>query len=113
MSINCSFLSLPNHASTNFFLRPFFLFVNAGREGIRGSGPGPALSWSHRVKFSLGAAKGLKHIHLRGQVHGNIKSRNILIFDDYGVVKISGFDLSSQAPGTLARLNSYGYHAPE
>lgn len=95
-----------------FFFKPIHLFVNAGREDIRGSGPGPALSWTQRVKFSLGAAKGLKHIHLIGQIHGNIKSSNILLFDDYEVVKLSGFDLSSQAPDT-SRLKSYGYHAPE
>ncbi|KAL1541957.1 non-specific serine/threonine protein kinase [Salvia divinorum] len=82
-----------------------------GRKGIRGSGPGQALSWHQRVKFSVGAAKGLEYIHLKGQIHGDIKSSSILIFDDYGVAKVSDFDLSNQAPGT--RLDSSGYHAPE
>ncbi|XP_047954427.1 putative receptor-like protein kinase At5g39000 isoform X2 [Salvia hispanica] len=82
-----------------------------GRKGIRGSGPGQALPWPQRVKFSVGAAKGLEYIHLKGQIHGDIKSSSVLIFDDYGVAKISDCDLSNQAPGT--RLNSSGYHAPE
>ncbi|KAG6401969.1 hypothetical protein SASPL_138837 [Salvia splendens] len=82
-----------------------------GRKGIRGSGPGQALSWPQRVKFSVGAAKGLEYIHLKGQIHGDVKSSSILIFDDYGVAKISDFDLSNQATGT--RLNSSGYHAPD
>ncbi|XP_042011678.1 putative receptor-like protein kinase At5g39000 isoform X1 [Salvia splendens] len=82
-----------------------------GRKGIRGSGPGQALSWPQRVKFSVGAAKGLEFIHLKGQIHGDIKSSSILIFDDYGVAKVSDFDLSNQGPGT--RPSSSGYHAPE
>lgn len=90
-----------------------YLFVDAGRKGIRGSGPGPAMSWPQRVKFSVEAAEGLEYIHLRGQIHGDIKSSNILLFDDYGVAKVSDFGLSNQAPEASTCLNSSGYHAPE
>ncbi|KAI3454340.1 hypothetical protein Pfo_011003 [Paulownia fortunei] len=90
-----------------------------GRKGVRGSGPGPALSWAQRVKFAVGAAKGLEYIHEKAQIHGDIKSSNVLLFDDYEVAKIADFHLSKRAPDMSARLHSTrvlgtsDYHAPE
>ncbi|XP_041001179.1 pto-interacting protein 1-like [Juglans microcarpa x Juglans regia] len=92
-----------------------------GRKGVKGAEPGPVLSWAQRVKIAVGAARGLEYLHEKAQphiIHRDIKSSNILLFDD-DVAKIADFDLSNQAPDNAARLHStrvlgtFGYHAPE
>ncbi|KAF7818085.1 pto-interacting protein 1 [Senna tora] len=92
-----------------------------GRKGVKGAQPGPVLSWPQRVKIAVGAAKGLEYLHEKANphiIHRDIKSSNVLIFDD-DVAKIADFDLSNQAPDMAARLHStrvlgtFGYHAPE
>ncbi|GMN52207.1 hypothetical protein TIFTF001_021354 [Ficus carica] len=92
-----------------------------GRKGVKGAQPGPVLSWAQRVKIAVGAAKGLEYLHEKADphiIHRDIKSSNVLIFDD-DVAKIADFDLSNQAPDMAARLHStrvlgtFGYHAPE
>ncbi|KAL2239101.1 UNVERIFIED_CONTAM: Pto-interacting protein 1 [Sesamum indicum] len=92
-----------------------------GRKGVKGAQPGPVLSWAQRVKIAVAAAKGLEYLHEKAEphiVHRDIKSSNVLIFDD-DVAKIADFDLSNQAPDMAARLHStrvlgtFGYHAPE
>lgn len=92
-----------------------------GRKGIKGAQPGPVLSWTQRVKIAVGAARGLQYLHEIAQppiIHRDIKSSNVLIFDDDNA-KIADFDLSNQAPDMAARLHStrvlgtFGYHAPE
>lgn len=92
-----------------------------GRKGVKGAQPGTVLSWAQRVKIAIGAAKGLEYLHEKAQpsvVHRDIKSSNVLIFDD-DVVKIADFDLANQAPDTTTRLHStrvlgtFGYHSPE
>ncbi|XP_027177454.1 probable inactive receptor kinase At3g08680 [Coffea eugenioides] len=70
------------------------------------------LDWKSRVKISLGAARGIAHIHCvagRKLSHGNIKSSNVLLTQDlsgcasdFGVTPIVG----------LPR-RSTGYRAPE
>lgn len=100
----------------------FYLsFIYAGRKGVKGAQPGPVLSWAQRVKIAVGAAKGLEYLHEMASphiIHRDIKSSNVLIFDD-DVAKIADFDLSNQAPDMAARLHStrvlgtFGYHAPE
>jgi len=96
-------------------------FNNTGRKGVKGAQPGPVLSWTQRVKIAVGAAKGLEYLHEKTQphiIHRDIKSSNVLLFDD-DVSKIADFDLSNQAPDMTARLHStrvlgtFGYHAPE
>jgi len=92
-----------------------------GRKSVRGAQPGTVLSWAQRVKIAVGAARGLEYLHEKAKphvIHRDIKSSNILLFDD-DVAKISDFDLSNQAPDMAARLHStrvlgtFGYHAPE
>nr|ABK94423.1 unknown [Populus trichocarpa] len=92
-----------------------------GRKGVKGAQPGPVLTWPQRVKIAVGAAKGLEYLHEKADpriIHRDIKSSNVLIFDD-DVAKIADFDLSNQAPDMAARLHStrvlgtFGYHAPE
>ncbi|XP_024524152.1 pto-interacting protein 1 isoform X2 [Selaginella moellendorffii] len=92
-----------------------------GRKGVKGALPGPVLDWTQRVKIVVGAAKGLKYLHEKVSpplIHRNIKSSNVLLFDDC-TAKIADFNLSNKAPDTAARLHStrvlgaFGYHAPE
>lgn len=98
-----------------------FQSVEIGKKGVKGAKPGPVLSWAQRVKIAVGAARGLEYLHEKAEpriIHRNIKSSNVLLFDD-DIAKISDFDLSNQAPDAAARLHStrvlgtFGYHAPE
>ncbi|KAG6416200.1 hypothetical protein SASPL_123624 [Salvia splendens] len=95
-------------------------YVVEGRKGVQGAEPGPVLTWNQRVKVALGAAKGLEFLHEKCQpsiVHRDVRSSNVLLFDDF-VSKIADFSTSSSSD-TAARLHStrvlgtFGYHAPE
>lgn len=101
------------------FAHPGYLL--AGRKGVKGAQPGPVLDWMQRVKIAVGSARGLEYLHEKAQpaiIHRDIKSSNVLLFDDY-TAKIADFNLSNQAPDMAARLHStrvlgtFGYHAPE
>ncbi|XP_076901359.1 putative protein kinase At2g41970 isoform X2 [Bidens hawaiensis] len=87
-----------------------------GRKGGDG-----VLNWGQRVKIAYGAARGLEYLHEKAQppiVHCDIRSSNVLVFDDYET-KIADFSLSSLSSDNAARLHStrvlgtFGYHAPE
>lgn len=104
-----------------FFFLSFAWFHVAGRRGALGTQQRPFLGWEQRVRIAIDAAKGLEYLHEMVQppvVHRNIKSSNILIFDDCRA-KIADFDLLNQAPDMATRLLStrvlgtFGYHAPE
>ncbi|PWZ27650.1 hypothetical protein Zm00014a_005883 [Zea mays] len=78
------------------------------------------LSADPRNSSSAGA-RGLEYLHEKVQpsiVHRDIRSSNVLIFDDFSS-KIADFNLTSQGTDTAARLHStrvlgtFGYHAPE
>ncbi|EMS48133.1 Pto-interacting protein 1 [Triticum urartu] len=97
------------------------LVVITGKKGVKGSQPGPVLSWMQRARIAVSAARGLEFLHEKAEprvVHRDIKSSNILLFDN-DVAKIGDFDVSNQAPDMAARLHStrvlgtFGYHAPE
>ncbi|KAF4370248.1 hypothetical protein F8388_007389 [Cannabis sativa] len=121
-------VSLTFNESTNLKLIAIWSNGNSGfskfqkgRKGVKGAQPGPVLTWAQRVKIAVGAAKGLEYLHEKADphiIHRDIKSSNVLIFDD-DVAKIADFDLSNQAPDMAARLHStrvlgtFGYHAPE
>ncbi|XP_047056001.1 probable receptor-like protein kinase At2g47060 [Lolium rigidum] len=92
-----------------------------GKKGVKGSQPGPALSWMQRARIAVSAARGLEFLHEKAEprvVHRDIKSSNIMLFDN-DVAKLGDFDVSNQAPDMAARLHStrvlgtFGYHAPE
>ncbi|XP_066331916.1 probable protein kinase At2g41970 [Miscanthus floridulus] len=92
-----------------------------GKKGVQGAEPGPVLNWAQRVKIAYGAARGLEYLHEKVQpsiVHRDIRSSNVLIFDDFSS-KIADFNLTNQGTDTAARLHStrvlgtFGYHAPE
>ncbi|KAL8058499.1 hypothetical protein ABFX02_03G022600 [Erythranthe guttata] len=87
-------------------------------ESYGASKPNRDLSWAERVKIAVGAAKGLEYIHDKGQIHRDIKSRNVLLFDEYDVAKIADFNLPSRTnSGDTLRSNviigTHGYYAPE
>lgn len=98
----------------------FVRYSTSGKKGVEGAQPVPVLSWTDRMKMAVGAAKGLEYLHIAQPEisHRDIKSSNILLFNDY-VAKVADFDLPNQFPDkatsireTRFLLNS-GYHGPE
>ncbi|XP_074297437.1 putative protein kinase At2g41970 [Silene latifolia] len=93
-----------------------------GRKGLEGAEPGPVLTWAQRTKIAYGAAKGLEYLHEEvtpSIVHGDVRSSNVLVFDDF-ISKIGDFNLTStltdnNAARTISNRapGSYGYDAPE
>ncbi|XP_059292711.1 probable inactive receptor kinase At5g58300 [Lycium ferocissimum] len=74
-----------------------------------------SLDWDTRLKISLGAAKGIAHMHSEGGLkftHGNIKSSNILLTQDLDGC-ISDFGLSPLMNYTSIKYKGAGYRAPE
>ncbi|KAL6967845.1 hypothetical protein U1Q18_033655 [Sarracenia purpurea var. burkii] len=82
--------------------------------GNRESGRTP-FDWDSRVKISLGAARGIAHIHSVGGAklaHGNIKSSNVLLNQDLdGCVSDFGLTPLMNFPPIPSR--HAGYRAPE
>ncbi|GFZ19994.1 leucine-rich repeat protein kinase family protein [Actinidia rufa] len=82
--------------------------------GNRDAGRTP-LDWDTRVKISLGAARGIAHVHSVGGSkfsHGNIKSSNVLLNQDLdGCVSDFGLAPLMNFPPTPSR--HAGYRAPE
>ncbi|CAK9136710.1 unnamed protein product [Ilex paraguariensis] len=73
------------------------------------------LDWDSRVKISLGAARGIAHIHSEGGVkfsHGNIKSSNILLTRDLDGC-ISDFGLIPLMNYLAIKSRGAGYCSPE
>lgn len=80
----------------------------------RGTGT-TSLDWDARLNISLGAARGLAHIHSEGgakYTHGNIKSSNVLLnasldgcISDFGLCPITSY--------VPIKYRVAGYRAPE
>ncbi|CAN4123419.1 unnamed protein product [Withania somnifera] len=88
--------------------------LSAALHGNRGIGRTP-LDWDTRMKISLGAAKGIAHIHTEGGVkfiHGNIKSSNVLLTRDLDGC-ISDFGLTPLMNYIAYKYRCTGYRAPE
>lgn len=95
-----------------------------GKNGAIGTRPGQVLSWAQRVKIALSAAQGIEFLHHKTEsciIHSDIKSSNILLFDN-DVAKIGDLRVSKNQPGYLDDIlldcvlpsnNGYQYHAPE
>ncbi|KAK6145199.1 hypothetical protein DH2020_022019 [Rehmannia glutinosa] len=82
--------------------------------GNKATGRTP-LDWESRVKISLGAARGIAHVHSIGGAkftHGNIKSSNVLLNQDLdGCVSDFGLAPLMNSPAVSSR--PAGYRAPE
>ncbi|KAI3470981.1 hypothetical protein Pfo_027644 [Paulownia fortunei] len=88
--------------------------LSAALHGNRGTG-GTPLDWDSRLSISLGAARGLAHIHSEGgakYTHGNIKSSNILLNGGLDGC-VSDFGLSSMMNYIPVKYQVAGYRAPE
>ncbi|XP_060216582.1 probable inactive receptor kinase At5g58300 [Lycium barbarum] len=83
--------------------------------GSRASSRRTPLDWESRVKISLGAARGIAHIHSIGGPkisHGNIKSSNVLLNQDMDAC-VSDFGLAPVMNFPAAPSRHPGYRAPE
>ncbi|CAM6106243.1 unnamed protein product [Calypogeia fissa] len=80
----------------------------------------PAPSWARRHKIMLGAARGLAYLHTGLNtpiIHGNLKSKNILVDDNY-VAHLSDYGLeklmiAAATNDVLSAASAQGYKAPE
>ncbi|CAL9782438.1 unnamed protein product [Musa acuminata subsp. burmannicoides] len=83
--------------------------------GIKGAGKTP-LDWESRVKISLGAARGVAHIHAEGGgkfIHGDIKSNNVLLTQELDAC-VADYGLAPfMSSATTSSRIVVGYRAPE
>ncbi|XP_010493544.1 PREDICTED: inactive leucine-rich repeat receptor-like serine/threonine-protein kinase At5g24100 [Camelina sativa] len=81
-----------------------------GKNGEDGHVP---LNWETRLRFMIGVAKGLAHIHTHKLAHGNIKSSNIFMnSEEYGCISEAGLAVLTN-PVTKANASARRYRAPE
>ncbi|GMI93106.1 hypothetical protein like AT3G08680 [Hibiscus trionum] len=88
----------------------FSSLLHGNRESGRSSP-----DWDSRLKICLGAAQGIAHLHSSGGgkfVHGNIKSSNVLLTQDFHGC-ISDFGLTSLMSSPTVPCRTVGYRAPE
>ena len=77
-----------------------------GKNGVTGTRRGRVLSWTQRVKIALSVAQGIEFLHHKTEpciIHSDIKSSNILLFDN-DVAKIADLRISKNRPGYLDDL---------
>ncbi|RLN47204.1 hypothetical protein BBJ28_00004145 [Nothophytophthora sp. Chile5] len=97
--------------------QPFFVCEKASQGTLASFLKG---KWHWEVWDSIrDAARGLKHLHDRCIVHGDLKGNNILVCED-GLVKLADFGLSSVASrsgevteGAEGALGAFRWKAPE
>jgi serine/threonine protein kinase len=90
------------------------IIYNYLHAGGRAAGKEP-LDWEARIKISLGAARGIAHIHSEGGgkfIHGNIKSSNILLSSELDALA-SEFGLAQLMNVPMGPIRIVGYRAPE
>ncbi|XP_073143995.1 probable inactive receptor kinase At1g48480 [Henckelia pumila] len=87
--------------------------LSALLHGNKGAGRTP-LNWETRSSIALGAARGIKYLHLRGPnfAHGNIKSSNILLTKSCEA-QVSDFGLNHLVGTPSSPIQFTGYRAPE
>ncbi|XP_066365057.1 putative wall-associated receptor kinase-like 16 [Miscanthus floridulus] len=101
------------------------VYDEQGKKDVKGAQPGPLLSWLQRVKIAVSAAKGLEFLHDKADppiIHNNIKSSDILLFDN-DVAKVGDIGASThEAPNRFdkyyetvwdSRIYASGWEAPE
>ncbi|XP_009758202.1 putative inactive receptor kinase At5g58300 [Nicotiana tabacum] len=96
----------------DYFSRGSLSLLLHGSRAASGRTP---LDWESRVKISLGAARGIAHIHSMGGpkvTHGNIKSSNVLLNQDMEAC-VSDFGLAPVMNFPAAPSRHPGYRAPE
>jgi serine/threonine protein kinase len=74
-------------------------------------------SWITRVQVLLGAARGIKHLHRKEIIQGNLTSSDILL-DRSLTLRVSGFGAAvRRAPGAMSQavdvVQTEGYQDPE
>ncbi|KAK8921978.1 putative leucine-rich repeat receptor-like protein kinase IMK3 [Platanthera zijinensis] len=85
---------------------------------LHARGPETTIDWLTRMRIAMGAAHGLRHLHVTsGIIHGNLTSFNILLDEDT-TPKIADFGLSrlmtaSANSNVIAAAGALGYRAPE
>lgn len=60
------------------------------------------LDWSIRYKIAIKIGKGLKYLHKHGVVHGDIKSLNLLLDENYNI-KIADFGTAKIRENTIGK----------
>ncbi|GKB84782.1 phloem protein 2-like protein [Tanacetum coccineum] len=94
-----------------YFNFNFIIMDHASNESLARHLDKSVLTWGIRLKISIGAAKGVNHIHSFEEdqkvPHGDIKSSNILLNHDWEAT-ISNF-IISKSHGTLGYLDPQSY----
>jgi len=73
------------------------MILITGKNGVQGAQPQPTLNWMQRARIAVDTAKGLEYLHEKVQpsiIHKDIRSSNVLIFEDYKA-KVADFNLSN------------------
>ncbi|KAL1226178.1 Inactive leucine-rich repeat receptor-like serine/threonine-protein kinase [Cardamine amara subsp. amara] len=84
-----------------------------GKNGDEGREP---LDWKTRLRFMIGVAKGLAHLHTQNLAHGNIKSSNVFMNSEgYGCISEAGLALLTNpvVRADASAISVRRYRAPE